>query len=333
MTKEGRPRRGSRAFWPKKRAKRIYPRVSRYRRYPQEEKAKALGFAGYKVGMTHVIILDSRKGSPSFGQEIATSVTILECPPIRVIGFRAYVSTAKGLQAAGEAWTSDAPKELSRKLKVGKTNTDERVAAMEKFLDRLASLRLIVATQPRLSGVGKKKPEVFEVEVGGKSAREKFDYAKSMLGKEISAKDVLQEGEIVDAIAVTKGKGFQGVVKRFGIHIQDRHAMKKKRHIGTLGPQTPRRVRPTVPQAGQLGFQTRTELNKHVLKIGERPEDSKQITPDGGFVRYGLVKNGFIIIEGSLPGPKKRLIRLRPALRPVRARVLPVEIREIIKGG
>jgi len=327
MAKEGRPKRGSRAFWPRKRAKRIYARVSHY---PLAEKAKAMGFAGYKVGMAHAIILDSRKGSPSFGQEITTPLTILECPPLRVVGVRAYVSSAKGLRAAGEAWTSDAPKELARKLKVGKAKTDEKLAEMEKILDKVSILRFIIATQPVLSGVGKKKPEVFEVEIGGKSAKEKFDFAKGMLGKEISAKDVLQEGEIVDAIAVTKGKGFQGVVKRFGIRIQDRHAKKKKRHIGTLGPQTPRRVRHTVPQAGQLGFQTRTELNKRVLKIGE---DGKEINIAGGFIRYGVIKNNFVLIEGSLPGPKKRLIRLRPALRPVRARVLPVEIREIVKGG
>ena len=330
MVKDGRPKRGSHAFWPRKRAKRIYPRVSRY---PQADKTKAMGFAGYKVGMAHTIILDSRKGSPSFGQEITTPVTILECPPLRAVGLRAYLSSARGLHVAGEAWAADVPKELARKLKVGKTRTDEKISSMEKILDKVSVLRLIFATQPRLSGVGKKKPEVFEVEVGGKGMKEKFDYAKNVLGKEIFAKDVLQEGEIIDAIAVTKGKGFQGVVKRFGIHIQDRHAKKKKRHIGTLGPQTPRRVRHTVPQAGQLGFQTRTELNKRVLKIGDKDEDIKQIVPNGGFVRYGVIKNNFLLVEGSLPGPKKRLIRLRPALRPVRARVLPVEIREIVKGG
>jgi len=329
MPQKGRPKRGSRAFWPRKRAKRIYPRVTRY---PQEEKTKVMGFAGYKVGMTHAMILDNRKGSPSFGQEIMTPVTILECPPIRAVGLRAYVSTAKGLQPASEAWTADVPKELSRKMKVGKVKTDESIAAIEKIMDKVTSLRLILATQPKLSGVGKKKPEVFEVEVSGKSMKDKFDFAKSVLGKDISAKDVLQEGEIVDAIAVTKGKGFQGVVKRFGVRIQDRHAKKKKRHIGTLGPQTPRRVRTTVPQAGQMGFQTRTELNKRVLKIGEGAEDSQKLIPNGGFIRYGLIRNGFIIVEGSLPGPKKRLIRLRPALRPVRARVIPVEIREIVKG-
>ena len=329
MAKERRPKRGSRAFWPRKRAKRIYPRVTSY---AAEEKTKPLGFAGYKVGMAHAMILDNRKGSPTFGQEITTPITILETPPLRVAGLRVYSSSTKGMTAAGEVWAAELPKELSRKLKIGKSKSEEKIAAVEKekMAEKISNVRLIVATQPSIAGVGKKKPEIFEVELGGKSAKEKFDYAKGMLGKDISAKDVLQEGEIIDAIAVTKGKGFQGVVKRFGIRIQDRHAKKKKRHIGTLGPQTPRRVRTTVPQAGQLGFQTRTEFNKRVLKIGE---DGKEINIPSGFVRYGVVRSGFILVEGSLPGPKKRLIRLRSAVRPVRARVVPVEIKEIIKGG
>ena len=330
MVREGRPKRGSRSFWPRKRAKRIYSRI---RSFPSEDKTKPMGFAGYKVGMAHAIILDSNKGSPSFGQEIARPVTILECPPLKILGVRAYVQKMKGLSVADEAWITDVPKELSRKFVVGKVKTSDHIASIEKMLDRVKKIRFVLATQPKLAGLGKKKPEIFEADVGGKSVKEKFEYAKSMLGKEISAKDVLQEGEMVDAIAVTKGKGFQGVVKRFGVHIQDRHAKKKKRHIGTLGPQTPRRVRTTLPMAGQLGFQTRTEFNKRVMRIGESEEDSQKINTPAGFIRYGVVRSGFMVIEGSLPGPKKRLIRLRPALRPVRAKVIPVEIKEIVRGG
>src|SRR3989304_7262814 len=129
MVKEGRPKRGSRAFWPRKRAKRIYPRVTRY---PQEEKTKVLGFAGYKVGMAHAMILDNRKGSPSFGQEITTPVTILECPPIRAVGFRAYSSTPMGLRGVGEVWSADLPKEMSGKMRVGKPRTEEKLAKIEK---------------------------------------------------------------------------------------------------------------------------------------------------------------------------------------------------------
>ena len=151
-----------------------------------------------------------------------------------------------------------------------------------------------------------------------------------MLGKEIKPSDVFREGELVDVISITKGKGTAGPVKRFGVKIQTRKAQKKRRHVGSLGSERPGKVLWTVPQAGQLGFFRRTEFNKRVLKIGE---DGKEITPKAGFKRYGVVKSNYIIVEGSVPGPKKRLIMLRPAIRAWRYKYLPVEIKEVIKGG
>jgi large subunit ribosomal protein L3 len=324
MVKDSHPRRGSLAFYPRKRASRIYPSITTY---PVEEKPRVMGFAGYKVGMAHAVAIDNVKGSNTFGQEIMVPVTILECPPMIGIGVRAYKKTAKGLTAFTHALSAD--EKLKRKMKVGKFNFEKNLAEIEKNIDKIAKIRLIVATQPQLSGIRKKKPEVFEIEIVGKDVKENFVLAKQILGKEMKINDVFKEGELVDAVAVTKGKGTQGVVKRFGIRIQDRHAMKKKRHIGTLGPQTPRRVRWTAPQAGQVGFQTRTELNKRILKFGTAGE----INPKQGFTRYGIVRSNYILLEGSIAGSKKRLIRLRPAIRPTSAKVQPMELREIVKGG
>jgi large subunit ribosomal protein L3 len=198
---------------------------------------------------------------------------------------------------------------------------------MEKSLEKIAKIRLIVATQPRLSGLGKKKPEIFEVEVGGKNLKENFEFAKQLLGKEIKASEVFKQGEYVDVIAVTKGKGTAGPVERFGIVVQSRHAKEKRRHVGSLGQEQPGKVRHTVPMAGQLGFQTRTELNKRILKIGEKGEE---ITPKSGLNRYGVVKGSYILIEGSVPGPKKRLVRIRAAVRPPKVRFLVPEIKEVL---
>jgi large subunit ribosomal protein L3 len=325
MVKEGHPHRGSLAFYPRKRASRIYPSITTY---PLEEKAKVLGFAGYKVGMAHAVAIDNNKGSNTFGQEIIVPVTILECPPMVAIGIRAYKNTAKGLTVFTHALIA-AQENLKRKMIVGKFNFEKNLAEIEKNLDKVAKIRILVATQPHMAGVGKKKPEIFEIEIGGKDAKENLELAKQIIGKEIKISDIFKEGELVDAVAVTKGKGFQGVVKRFGIKIQNRHAMKKKRHVGTLGPQTPRRVRWTAPQAGQLGFQTRTELNKRILKVGNADE----IKLDQGFIRYGKVRSNFILVEGSIAGSKKRLIRLRPAIRPTSAKIQPIELRQIVLGG
>ncbi|MEM7826093.1 MAG: 50S ribosomal protein L3, partial [Candidatus Aenigmatarchaeota archaeon] len=254
--------------------------------------------------------------------------TILDCPPLKVLGLRAYTLTPKGLKVFTEFWCENLPKEIERKTKA-KPSKQEKISEIEKNLEKISKLRLIVATQPRISGLRKKKPEIFEIEVGGKDIREKFEFAKQFLGKEIKASDVFRQGEFVDVIAVTKGKGTQGPVKRFGVVIQPRKAKEKRRHVGTLGQEQPGKVRPTVPMAGQMGFQTRTEFNKRILKIGE---DGKEITPSSGFNRYGVIKSNYILIEGSVPGPKKRLVRLRTAIRPPKARFIVPEIKEVVKS-
>jgi large subunit ribosomal protein L3 len=319
-----RPRRGSLAFWPRKRAKRIYPNISSY---PNVEKVKLLAFAGYKAGMTQVIVVDNKKTSPTFGQEIAIPVTVIDCPPLKIIGLRAYVMSSKGLKVFSEAYASDLPKDLDRKVKV-KPN-EENLKKIEENIEKISKIRVIACTQPKLSGIGKKKPEVFEIEVGGKDIKGKFEYAKKLLGKEVSISDVFREGEFIDVIAVTKGKGTAGPVKRFGVKIQPRKAKKKLRHVGSLGQERPGKVRYTVPMAGQFGFWTRTELNKWLVKIGK----GEEINPKGGFKRYGVIKSNYVLLAGSVPGPKKRLIMLREAIRPPKVRFLPPQIKEIIKGG
>ena len=52
-----------------------------------------------------------------------------------------------------------------------------------------------------------------------------------------------------------------------------------------------------------------------LLKIASADEVD-QINPDGGFVKYGLVKNDYVLVKGSLPGPSKRLVILRQPIRP-----------------
>lgn len=323
MPEVRKPRAGSLAYWPRKRARRIYPKLTTY---PETDKVKILGFAGYKAGMMHSILIDNRKGSPTFGQEISVPVTVLDCPPLKVLGIRAYTKTTKGFKVFTEAFTKELPKYLERKVKLKNLKTEEKLSQIENNLDKISKIRLIVSTQPKLSGIGKKTPEIFEIEIGGKDQKEKFEFAKKLLGKEISAKDFAKEGEFVDVVAVTKGKGTAGPVKRFGVKIQSRHAKQKRRHVGSLGQERPGKVRWTLPMAGQLGFGRRTELNKRILKIG----DGEEINPKGGFVRYGKIKSNYILLEGSVPGAKKRLVLLRPAIR-AKVKLSVPEIKEIVK--
>ncbi len=307
-----RPRRGSLAFSPRKRAKSIVPRI---RSWPECNEVRVQGFAGYKAGMTHVVMIDDRKNSPTYGEEIVVPVTVIEAPPMKVAAVRVYRRTQYGLQIAGEVWTDNLDEFLGRRLQLPKKAPD--VDKLRKLLeeDAVAEVRVVTYTQPYLiTGVPKKVPDVMEQRVGGNAA-DALEYAISKLGKEVSVSEVFQEGALIDVIAVTKGKGFEGPVKRWGVITLDaKHARSSKhRRVGTLGPWNPHRVRWTVPQAGQMGFHQRTEYNKRIIKIGENGEE---ITPSGGFVHYGVVRSHYVLVSGSVPGSVKRLVRMRDAIRP-----------------
>ncbi len=307
--KEHRPRRGSMAYSPRKRAKSIIPRI---RAWPELSEAKVLGFAGYKAGMTHVVMIDDRKNSPTYGEEIVTPVTVIESPPLKVAGVRAYKRTPYGMEIAYEVWAGELDENLGRLVNLPRSIETE----LEDIdLDVVDHFRLLTHTQPYLiSGVPKKVPELMEQKVGG-SVEEAFEYVKEKLGKEIRVFEAFEEGSIVDVISITKGKGFQGPVKRWGvITLNAKHARSSKhRRIGNLGPWNPHHVRHTVPQAGQTGFHQRTEFNKRIVKMGENGEE---ITPNGGFVHYGIVRGDYVLVSGSVPGSVKRLIRFRHAIRP-----------------
>jgi large subunit ribosomal protein L3 len=126
--------------------------------------------------------------------------------------------------------------------------------------------------------------------------------------------------------AVTKGKGTQGPVKRWGVQKRKgKHARQGwRRRIGNLGPWNPSRVRSTVPQQGQTGYHQRTELNKRLVDL-----DDDDPTVDGGFVNYGEVDGPYALVKGSVPGPDKRLVRLRPAVRPNDQPRLDPEVRYV----
>jgi len=306
------PKRGSLAYLPRGRASRSMGRV---RFWPEVEDGPVmLGFAGYKAGMTHVFLVEDRPGSPNYGKEVHYPATVIDAPSMLVCAARAYARDDRGLKAFTEAWAKSLPKDLERITGVPKdSKPEENLRMMEENLDKIVEFRLLTVTQPRLASIPKKKPDLMEIKVGGATVKEQLEYVKNLLGKAVTVKDVFKEGQFVDIISITKGKGFQGPVKRWGVRILQNKSRKTKRGVATLGPWHPARVLYTVPRAGQMGYFQRTEFNKRVLKIGENGEEA---TPEGGFLRYGLVRGPYILVTGSVPGPAKRLIRLRYPSRP-----------------
>jgi large subunit ribosomal protein L3 len=311
--KKSAPKRGSLAFLPRGRAAREFGRI---RFWPEVEVGPTmLGFMGYKAGMIHVFILEDKIGSPDYGKETLHATTVVETPPIWVCALRAYVRTSNGLKTFTEAWMKDPPKDLGRAIILPENfNPDPGLKKMEENLEKIVEFRLLVATQPRQTGVPKKKPDLVEIKIDGGSMNEQYEYARGLLGNTVSVTDVFKDGQFVDVSSVTKGKGFQGPVKRWGVRILPRKSRKTKRGVASIGPWHPARVLYTVPRAGQMGYFQRTEYNKRVLKIGT---DGQEVSPKGGFLRYGPVRGNYILLDGSLPGPTKRLIRFRyPARAP-----------------
>jgi len=330
MPQSSRPRKGSLGYGPRKRAP---SEVARFRSWPDDDgQPQVQGFAGYKAGMSHVVMINDESDSPREGMEETVPVTILETPPVRAVALRAYEETPYGQKPLTEVWNGEFHEELDRVLDLpdGPVGDEDELREAVEAGD-VADLRLITHTVPgAVPSVPKKKPDVMETRVGGGSVAERLDHALEILedGGEHSATDVFRAGEYADVAGVTKGKGTQGPVKRWGV--QKRKGKHKRqgwvRRIGNLGPWNPSRVRSTVPQQGQMGYHQRTELNKRLLAVGDDPDE---VNVDGGFVNYGEVAGDYVLVKGSVPGPEKRLVRLRQAVRPKDQPRLDPEVRYV----
>lgn len=305
--KYSRPRHGSLAYLPRGRSSRFLPRVKHW----PDGRDGPLGFVAFKVGMTAVHFIDNRPGSPTQGSEVRSAATVIAAPPLKVIGLALYGKEEGRLVDVGRIWSPEFSEEVKRRNKT--FNPSPGPEKVEELREKVAEVRLIVATQPRLVGLGK-KPLITEIKIGGdvESALRK---GLELLGKELRLSDVFKEGEFVDVIGVTKGKGFQGVVKRYGVSILQRKSRKTRRGVAAIGPWNPHYVMYTVPRSGQMGYHRRTEFNKRLLKISL---DTQAVNPASGWHRFGIIRTEYAVVEGSLPGTPKRPLILRIAAKPPR---------------
>lgn len=121
------------------------------------------------------------------------------------------------------------------------------------------------------------------------------DVSSYSIGQELKA-DVFTEGEIVDVTGTSKGKGFQGVIKR---HNQSRgpmgHGSQYHRGVGSLGTMLPMRVLPGKKMPGHMGGDKVTIQNLEIIQID--------------------LENNVILIKGNVPGPKKSLVFVKSAIK------------------
>jgi large subunit ribosomal protein L3e len=217
----------------------------------------------------------------------------------------------------------------AEKHQVAKTAKNSVHREMERIKKYCTVVRVLAATQVRKLNLRQHKAQIMEIQVNGGNVAKKVDWAYGKFEQEVSLGEVFETNECVDTISVTKGKGFQGVIKRFGAKKLKRKTHRGLRKIGCIGAWHPAAVKWTVARAGQMGYHSRTEINKKIYRLGlgavrgttnnattAADAVEKNITPMGGFPHYGVVKHDYLLIRGQVMGTKKRPIVLRKSLFP-----------------
>lgn len=333
------PRHGSLGFLPKKRCRRGKGKIKSFPKDDASKPPHLTAFMGYKAGMTHIVRDVEKPGSKLHKKETCEAVTIIEAPPMTVVGLVGYVPTARGLRTLATVWADHLSDDVRRRFyknwckakkkaftKVAKRNAESRDAALDAIRKHATVVRVIAHTNARAVGFGQKKAHLAEIQVnGGDDAAAKVDFAVGLFEQAVPIDAVFAQNEMIDAIAITRGRGTEGVVTRWGVSRLPRKTHRGLRKVACIGAWHPARVSWTVARAGQHGFHHRTEMNKKVYKIGKKGEDShkatteydvtdKDITPLGGFPHYGVVDEDYIMVKGCVPGSKKRCITLRKSL-------------------
>ncbi|OIO80509.1 50S ribosomal protein L3 [Candidatus Pacearchaeota archaeon CG1_02_32_132] len=295
MPKSSRPRHGSLQFWPRKRAEKFIPSVN-WKHIKADE--GMLGFISYKAGMGTAIVKDNTEKSMTKGKKIAMPVTILEVPNMKILSVRFY----KNGKVMKDVVVSN-DKELKRKIKVSKEIKNAELDKVQGWDD----IRVIV--YPVMKKMFKKTPDFAEVAISGE---DKLGIVKALIGREIALSEVIK-WPLVDVRGLTKGKGVQGPIRRFGIKKKFHKSEKGRRNPGSISPWNPPRVTFRAPLFGQLGMFTRVHYNLKVVGSGNISE--KDVNRKQGFKRYGKINNNYLVLAGSVQGPVKRQILITPALR------------------
>jgi len=303
---------------------------ARIRSWPEitSEEPKLLGYAGFKVGCIQIVSIDDREKTPNQGKQLVSLGTVVATPPISIIGMRGYYDDTYGSHALFDVYSNDIPKEVSRLFTI--KQKEGALEKAEKILGRADAVFAIVAVLPNTIGISQKKPYVFEVAVKGGEIKKQFDFVKGLFGKQVKVEEVFELGSSVDVASITKGKGWEGPITRWGVKKKQHKSRKSVRALGSLGPISPASIMYTVPRAGQRGFHQRVEYNKRIMIMSNTDKNEFKINPAGGFKHYGFVNGDYVVLKGSIPGTYRRLVKFRSQIRNIPSKVLKPNILEIV---
>jgi large subunit ribosomal protein L3e len=336
------PRHGSLGFLPKKRSCRHRGKV---KAFPKDDATKPVhltAFLGYKAGMTHIVRDVDKLGSKLNKKETVEAVTLIETPPMVIVGVVGYIQTPKGLRTFKTVFAEHLSEDCRRRFyknwykskkkaftkyakkwkdESGKKEIEKDFAKMVKYCQ---VIRVIAHTQMKLLKKRQKKAHIMEIQLNGGSIADKVKFARDHLEKQIDISQVFNQDEMIDVIGVTRGHGVKGVTSRWHTRKLPRKTHKGLRKVACIGAWHPSRVSFAVARAGQKGYHHRTEINKKIYRIGlgsdkanaktEFDPVDKTINPLGGFPHYGLIRHDFLMVKGCIMGTKKRPITLRKSL-------------------
>jgi len=271
------PRHGSMGFVPKKRSKRHRGKV---KAFPKDDPTKPLhltAFIVYKAGMTHIVREVDKPGSKVNKKEVVEAVTILEAPPMHIVGVVGYIDTPRGPRAFKTIWAQHLSEDCKRRFyktwyrskkkaftkytkkwedPAGQKEIERDFQKMKKYC---SVIRVLAHTNMKVMRHTQKKAHIMEIQVNGGKVADKVDWARSKLEKTVAVGDVFAQDEMIDCIGVTKGRGFKGVVSRWHVRKLPRKTHKGLRKVACIGAWHPARIRFTVARAGQKGYHHRTE--------------------------------------------------------------------------
>merc|ERR1719454_196116 len=343
------PRCGSLGFIPKRRTRHHRGRV---RHFPKDDKSKPVhltAFMGFKAGMTHVVkYFERREAKKVIKKDIVHAISVVECPPMKVVGMVGYIETPRGMRALQTVWAQHLDNDVKRRFyknwmhskKKAFTKYAEKYKkdakdrhSVQRDVERIrkyaTTVRAICATQNRKLKLRQHKAHILEIQVNGGDIAKKVQFINDKFEKEVTIGEVFETNECIDTVGVTKGHGTKGVTYRYGVKKLKRKTHRGLRRIGCIGAWHPAAVKWTVGRVGQTGYHSRTEINKKIYHVGAGsirgvkdnatcPADAieKNITPIGGFPHYGVVDQDFLLIKGQVMGTKKRGIVLRKSIFP-----------------
>ncbi|KAF6522224.1 hypothetical protein HZS61_013752 [Fusarium oxysporum f. sp. conglutinans] len=319
------PRHGSLAYLPRKRAARHRGKVKSFPKDDPKKPVHLTAAMGYKAGMTTIVRDLDRPGAKANKKEIVEAVTIVDTPPMIVVGLVGYIETPRGLRSLTTVWAEHLSDELKRRFyknwykskkkaftKYAKKHSENNGASITRELERIKKyctvVRVLAHTQIRKTPLKQKKAHLMEIQVNGGSIADKVSFGQELFEKPVDISSIFEQDEMIDVVATHKGL----------------------RKVACIGAWHPSHVQWTVARAGQRGYHHRTSVNHKIYRIGKGDADDnaateidvtkKTITPLGGFVRYGEVNNDFVMVKGSIPGTKKRVMTLRKTMFPQTSR-------------